>query len=286
MAETSLTPANYEFVARLLREQCGLILESGKEYLVKSRLWPLAQRHDIAGVDQLIERLRSSGANGLLTEVVEAMVTTETSFFRDIHPFETLRKILLPELIERRRSQRQLNIWCAASASGQEPYSIAILLHEYFPELAAWNINFSATDISHEMLTRSRAGRYSQVEVNRGLPTPLLLKWFRQEGGAWQLDDRVRHAVRFSHLNLAQSWPAMTTWDLVFLRNVMIYFENDLKSVILNRVARLMRPDGYLVLGGAETTLNLSDSFSRVEALKSGFYQLKSSFSFQHSTMP
>lgn len=281
MAEVSLTTANYEFVSTLLREQCGLILEPGKEYLVKSRLWPLAEKHQIAELDQLIERLRGGGVKELVTEVVEAMVTTETSFFRDVHPFETLRKVVLPQLIERRRPQRQLNIWCAASASGQEPYSIAILLYEYFPELNGWQINLSATDISHEMLTRCRAGRYSQVEINRGLPTPLMLKWFRQEGGVWQLNDRVRGAVRFSHLNLVQAWPAMPTWDLVFLRNVMIYFENEAKSLILNRVARLMHPDGYLVLGGAETTLNLSDSFSRVEALKSGFYQLKSATPFQ-----
>jgi chemotaxis protein methyltransferase CheR len=286
VADISLTTANYEFIAKLLREQCGLILDPGKEYLVKSRLWPLAEKHLIADLDQLIERLRTGGAKELVTEVVEAMVTTETSFFRDVHPFETLRKIVLPPLIERRRTQRQLNIWCAASASGQEPYSIAILLHEYFPELNGWQINLSATDISHEMLTRCRAGRYSQVEVNRGLPTPLLLKWFRQEGGNWQLDDRVRQAVRFSHLNLVQPWPAMPLWDLVFLRNVMIYFENEAKSLILNRVARLLRPDGYLVLGGAETTLNLSDSFARVEALKSGFYQLKSATPPQHTTLP
>ncbi|WP_254508187.1 CheR family methyltransferase [Anatilimnocola floriformis] len=213
----------------------------------------------------------------MATEVVEAMVTTETSFFRDVHPFETLRKIVLPQLIERRQLQRQLNIWCGASASGQEPYSVAILLHEYFPELAGWHINFSATDISQEMLTRSRAARYSQVEVSRGLPMPLLLKWFRQEAGLWQLEDRVRGAVCFSHLNLVRSWPTMPPWDLVLLRNVMIYFDNDVKSTILSRIARVIRADGYLVLGGAETTLNLNDSFTRAESLKSGFYQLKPS---------
>lgn len=286
MSEFSLTPANFNFVAKLVREQCGLILEPGKEYLVKSRLWPVAQKHQFADVDQLIERLRAAGLKEMVTEVVEAMVTTETSFFRDVHPFETLRKIVLPQLIERRRSQRQLNIWCAASASGQEPYSIAMLLHEYFPELAGWQIHLSATDISQEMLTRSRAARYSQVEVNRGLPIQLLLKWFRQEGGSWLLDDRVRHSVRFSHLNLVQSWPAMPAWDLVFLRNVMIYFENEAKSLILARVARLMRSDGYLVLGGAETTLNLNDSFLRVESLKSGFYQLKSPSPSQQASLP
>jgi len=277
VAETTVTPTDFVFVAKLLRERCGLVLESGKEYLVVTRLTPLAHKHGLTDVGQLVARLRGGGCNGLATEVVEAMVTTETSFFRDVHPFEALKKDLLPCLIERRRAQRQLNIWCAASASGQEPYSFALLLKEYFPELDTWRVNFVASDISHEMLARSRAGRYSQVEVNRGLPTPLLLKWFQQEGAYWQLDDRVRRAVTFQQLNLAQPWPAMPTWDLVFLRNVMIYFDSEVKRAILGRVAQVLSPDGFLLLGGAETTLHLDDSFSLVENLKSSFYQLKPS---------
>ena len=275
MADLVVSPADYAFVAKVLRERCALVLEPGKEYLIKSRLTPLAQRHGLATIDQLIERLRAPGNSGLMTEVVEAMVTTETSFFRDIHPFETLKKTVLPQLIEARRTQRQLNIWCAASSSGQEPYSIAILLKEYFPELGGWRINLSATDISLEMLARSRAGRYSQVEVNRGLPTSLLLKWFRQEGGAWQLDDQIRSMINFTPMNLARPWPAMPGWDLIFLRNVLIYFDNSVKKEILGRVSRILCKDGYLLLGGAETTLNLDDSFYRVESLKSGFYQMK-----------
>jgi chemotaxis protein methyltransferase CheR len=277
VTETTLTAANFALVTKLLRERCGLVLEPGKEYLVKSRLVPVALKHKIASVDQLIQRLPGDCVNGLLTDVVEAMVTTETFFFRDIQPFETLKKSVLPELVERRNRVRQLNIWCAASSSGQEPYSIAILLHEHFPELSSWRINISATDISQHMLERSRAGRYSQGEVNRGLPTPLLLKWFRQEGGHWHLDERIRGTVTFSQMNLINSWPAMPLWDLVFLRNVMIYFDSDMKRSILCRVARVLSPDGYLLLGGAETTLNLNDEFYRVETLKSGFYRLKSS---------
>jgi chemotaxis protein methyltransferase CheR len=277
VVETIVSATDFVFVAALLREQCALVLEPGKEYLIKARLTPLAHKHGLASIDQLIERLRRGGNNGLLTEVVEAMVTTETSFFRDIHPFETLKTSVLPQLIELRRPQRQLNIWCAASSSGQEPYSIAILLREYFPELNGWRINLAATDLSQEMLQRSRAGRYSQVEVNRGLPTPLLLKWFRQEGAFWQLDDRIRSMITFTQMNLAHPWPAMPMWDLVFLRNVMIYFDNAAKTNILGRVARVLYKDGYLLLGGAETTLNLDDSYYRNETLKSGFYQLKPS---------
>ncbi len=277
MVDTTVSAADYAFVVQTLRAQCALVLEPGKEYLIQARLAPVALKHGLASIEQVIERLRAPGSNGLLTDVVEAMVTTETSFFRDIHPFETLRKTVLPQLIELRRPQRQLNIWCAASSSGQEPYSIAILLKEFFPELSSWRINLSATDLSQEMLQRCSAGRYSQVEVNRGLPTPLLLKWFRQEGAFWHLDDRILHSVTFSQLNLAQPWPAMPLWDLVFLRNVMIYFDTEVKKAILGRVARVLSKDGYLLLGGAETTLNLDDSYQRIEALKGGYYQLKPS---------
>lgn len=275
MIESNVSPTDFAFVARLLREQCALVLEPGKEYLVKARLTPLAQKHGMASIEKLIDRLRGTNGSSLQTEVVEAMVTTETSFFRDIHPFETLKKTVLPQLIELRQRQRQLNIWCAASSSGQEPYSIALLLKEYFPELQSWRINLTATDISQEMLQRSRAGRYSQMEVNRGLPTTLLLKWFRQEGAFWQLDEKIRSTINFTHLNLARPWPAMPQWDIVFLRNVMIYFDNDVKKTILGQVSRVLCKDGYLLLGGAETTLSLDDSFYRIESLKSGFYQLK-----------
>jgi chemotaxis protein methyltransferase CheR len=275
VVESNVSPSDFAFVARLLREQCALVLEPGKEYLIKARLTPLTQKHGMASIAQLLDRLRGGCDNGLQTEVVEAMVTTETSFFRDIHPFETLKKTVLPQLIDLRGPQRQLNIWCAASSSGQEPYSITLLLKEYFPELSNWRINLSATDISQEMLQRSRAGRYSQVEVNRGLPTPLLLKWFRQEGAFWQLDERIRSTISFTQLNLARPWPAMPQWDLVFLRNVMIYFDNEVKKSILGQVSRVLSKDGFLLLGGAETTLSLDDSFRRAEHLKSGFYQLK-----------
>lgn len=275
MAEFIVSAADYDFVANLLREECALVLEPGKDYLINSRLSPIARRHGLTGIDHLVRRLRDTSDGSLVTEVVEAMVTTETSFFRDVHPFDTLKKIVLPKLIELRRPQRQLNIWCAATSSGQEPYSIAILLKEYFPDLAGWQINFTATDISHEMLQRSRAGRYSQLEVNRGLPTALLLKWFRQEGGIWEIDEQLRRMVTFKPLNLALPWPAMPMWDLVFIRNVMIYFDNTVKKTILGRVSSVLGEDGYLVLGGAETTFGLDNSFQRIETLKSGFYQRK-----------
>jgi chemotaxis protein methyltransferase CheR len=275
--DAAVTAEDYAFVANLLRERCALVLEPGKEYLIRARLAPVARRHGLESIALLIEQIRREDRPGLVTELVEAMVTTETSFFRDPRTFETLQNTVLPELIERRRTRRQLHIWCAAGSSGQEPYSVALLLKEHFPELASWRINLTSTDVSGEMVERSRAGQYSQMEVNRGLPTPLLHKWFRREGDHWQLDDRIRNMISFSRLNLAEPWPVMPAWDLVFLRNVMIYFTNPVKQEILGRVARVLAPDGYLLLGGSETTLSLDDSFLRIESLKSGYYQLRRS---------
>lgn len=280
MAEVAIAPADFALVARLVHRQCGLVLEAGKEYLVYTRLSPLLKIHGFLKLTELFQTLREIPAaqtvrHPLVVAVVEALVTTETSFFRDMHPFETLRKTVLPELIQRRQSLKTLNIWCAASSSGQEPYSVAILLKEHFPDLVTWRVNFLATDVSQEMLSRAQMGRYSQIEVNRGLPTSLLLKWFSQEGTAWQLQPSIRETVRFLPLNLHHSWPLMPKWDLVFMRNVMIYFDADAKRSILSRLSRSLQPDGYLILGATETTLNLSDQFERIETLKTGFHQLR-----------
>lgn len=275
MGELTITPVVYSALVQLLLVHAGLSLDPGKEYLIRARLGPTLQRHQIASFEQLMERLRRATTRELLLEVVEAMVTTETSFFRDFHPFETLRTKVLPELIDSRREKRELNIWCGASSSGQEPYSIAMLIREHFQELDSWKVVLSSTDISREMLNRSREGIYSQLEVNRGLPATLLLKWFRQEGNRWHLDERIRSLVNFSQLNLTQAWPPMPTWDLVLLRNVMIYFEPETKASILERIVRRLAPDGYLLLGGAETTFNLNDQLVRIEGLKAGFYRRK-----------
>lgn len=275
MTDAHVSAADFDFVADLVRRRCGLVLEPGKEYLVRARLLPIAQRLGLKGIKPLVDRLRDQDS-ALATAVVEALVTTETSFFRDVHPFETLTTSVLPALIQARRDQRQLNIWFAASSSGQEPYTVAIILKELFPELSSWRLNLTATDLSLEMLNRSRAGRYSQLEVSRGLSPERLQRWFHREGEFWQIDESLRRMITFQPLNLAEPWPAMPQWDLVLLRNVMIYFDTDTKRLILNRVSQRLARDGYLVLGGAETTLNLDDSFCRVETLKSGFYQLKS----------
>ena len=269
-----MTPADFAHVAKLLQERSAIALEPGKEYLVESRLLPVAKRHGLATVAAYIAKLRKPGASGLADELVEAMVTTETSFFRDVIPFDALRKHVLPELIAARRSERRLAIWCAAASSGQEPFTLAIVLREWFPELETWDITFHATDISNAMLERCRAGVYSQLEVNRGMPAALLVKWFTQEGARWRIDDRLRKMIAFRQLNLAAWWPPTPMFDLIFLRNVMIYFDVPTKRDILAKVARTLKPDGLLVLGGAESTLNLSESFQRVDAYKGGYHRL------------
>ena len=269
-----MTAQDFDFICKLLKERTAIVLEPGKEYLVENRLAPLVHRHQFASISELVAQLRSEPfANGLQTQIIEALVNTETSFFRDHTPFESLRKVVLPDLIRRRQNQRCLNIWCAASSTGQEPYSLAMLLREAFPELLRWHISFVASDLSQEMLARAREGRYSQMEVDRGLPAAYLVKYFEPQGASWQLKEALRSMVQFKEINLAQSWPLLPPLDLVLLRNVMIYFEVETKKAILARIARLLRPDGYLLLGGVETTFNLDDSYKRVD-LKSGFYQL------------
>lgn len=268
-----MTPADFAYVAKLLRERTAIVLEAGKEYLLDARLTPVAERHGLTTPAEFIDRLRR-GDESLVLDLIDAMVTTETLFFRDVTPFETLRKAVLPALIAARQSVRRLRVWCAACASGQEPYSIALILRHHFPELAGWTVEILGTDISRDVLARAAAAKYSQLEVNRGLPVSYLTKYFRQEGTSWLLADEVKRMVTFRPLNLAQPWPPLPPMDLVFVRNVMIYFDVDTKKSILSRAADAMAPDGLLVLGGAETPLNLVDCFARAEDLTPGYYRL------------
>jgi chemotaxis protein methyltransferase CheR len=268
-----MTDQDFDFIRKLLRERSAIVLEDGKHYLVESRLAPLVREQKVDSIADLVRLLRAPLSMGLRQQVVEAMVTTETTFFRDVHPFEALRKAVIPDLVLKRRQERRLNIWCAACSTGQEPYSVALTLREHFPELRGWNVRILATDLSRGVLERARAGRYSQIEVNRGLPAALLVKYFGQHGTSWQLHDELRGMVEFQELNLAVAWPPMPRMDLIFLRNVMIYFEVETKKAILGRMANVLQTDGYLLLGGAETTFNLNDSFERLEQFKSGFYR-------------
>jgi chemotaxis protein methyltransferase CheR len=269
-----MTDQDFDFIRTLLLDRSAITLEDGKQYLVESRLAPMVRELKLDSIGDLVVLLRAPLSNGLQQQVVEAMVTTETTFFRDLHPFETLRKSVIPELVRKRQNERCLNIWCAACSTGQEPYSLALLLREHFPELVSWKVKILATDLSRDVLARAREGRYSQIEVNRGLPAALLVKHFRQHGTSWQLHDDMRRMVDFQELNLVRAWPPLPRMDLVFLRNVMIYFSVDTKKTILGRMKNVLQPDGYLLLGGAETTFNLNDSYQRLEQFKGGFYQV------------
>lgn len=269
-----MTGQDFDYLCKLVRDRCAIVLESGKEYLVETRLAPIVKRQNLNSISELVHALRRQADPTLPTQIVEAMVTTESSFFRDLLPFESLRTAVIPELAGRRREERRLRIWCAASSTGQEPYSVAMLLRDHFPDLASWNVSILATDISSEVLQRASAGRFNQVEANRGLPIKVLLKHFKQHGTYWQISDEIRSMVEFRELNLAHAWPTLPRMDLVLIRNVMIYFDVETKKSILRKIASLLQPDGYLLLGGAETTFNLDDSYRRIEHLKSGFFQL------------
>ena len=271
----SITTQDFDFVRHLVYAQAGIVVEPGKEYLVESRLGPLCRRENLDSIESLVGRLRNTTFQPLTKKLVDAMTTNETMFFRDVEPFEVMRKHVLPELMAARRNVRRLNIWYAASSTGQEPYSVSMLMRSEFPELTSWDINQLATDISPTVLDRAREGRYSQLEVNRGLPAKYLVTWFTKQGNDWQLKDEVRHMVKFEELNLTRPWPVMPPLDIVMLRNVMIYFDTDAKRDILHKVRTMLRPDGFLFLGGAESPMNLDDNFDRQQFERAGCYRLK-----------
>jgi chemotaxis protein methyltransferase CheR len=253
----STRAAEFAFLCELVKERAAIALDSRREYLMEARLSSVARLAGLPSVSELIGRLRKDAKSDLSWKVVEAMTTNETSFFRDIKPFDALRRLIIPAVIKARESERRLAIWCGASSSGQEPYSLCMLLRENFPSLQNWNISFIATDICTEMLDKARKGRYTQLEVNRGLPANYLLKYFKKIGTEWQIDEPIRKMVEFRRLNLSAPWPSMPPLDLVMLRNVMIYFPAETKKQILRNIRQAMRPDGYLFLGTAETTINL-----------------------------
>ncbi len=271
----TLNKVDFDFVRALVHKRAAIVLEEEKDYLVESRLSSLARREGFASVADLLVQLRANRGQYLSQKVVQAMTTNETSFFRDLHPFEALRKQILPELIGRRSAMRRLHIWCGAASTGQEPYSIAMLLREYFAELSSWELRIIATDLSPDVLAQAQEGRYSQLEINRGLPASFLIKYFTRQGTQWRLKDEILRMVELRQLNLIESWPALPMMDLVLMRNVLIYFDLDTKKMILSRVRKLLQPDGYLFLGAAETTLNIDDHFERAELERSGCYRLR-----------
>ena len=261
----SLTAAEFDYIRRLVLDQSAIVLDDDKQYLAESRLMPLARREGFASLSAMVGSLLARKTDGLHRRVVEAMTTNETSFFRDFHPFESLRRSILPQLMLKSVANRELNIWSAACSSGQEPYSLAMLLQEDFPGMAGWNVRLIASEFSADILARAREGCFSQLEVNRGLPAKLLVKYFRQHGTDWQIAEVLRKQVEFQAINLAGTWPPLPPMDVIFLRNVLIYFGVETKKTILRKARQLLKQDGVLFLGGAETTFNLDDSFERVQ---------------------
>ena len=266
---------DFNYIQELVLERSAIVLEAGKEYLVESRIGQVAKSEGFNTIDQLVEALRKNSHNGLQSKVIEAITTNETSFFRDIHPFETLKNNVLPELLKSRSSTKKLRIWCAASSSGQEPYSIAMLIREHFAKLLEWKINFIASDISEKMLDRCRSGKFSQLEVNRGLPASFLVKYFEKSGTTWSIKKPFWEMIDFQQINLSRELPYLPKMDIIFLRNVLIYFDIETKKKILKQLRSILQPDGFLFLGGAETTINLDNSFVRMDYKHSGCYRLK-----------
>jgi chemotaxis protein methyltransferase CheR len=266
-----VTPVDFEYLRSLLRERSGLVLSADKQYLVESRLLPIARKAGVNGLGGLVQQLRGSGAERLTIAVVEAMTTNETYFFRDKIPFEHFRDTMMPALLAARTAQRRIRIWCAAASSGQEPYSLAMMLKEMGSKVAGWRIEILATDLALEVLERAKTGTYTQFEVQRGLPIQLLVKYFTQKGDAWEIAPAIRAMVDFRPANLLHNLTHFGTFDIVFCRNVLIYFDQPTKIDVFERIARIMAPDGFLSLGAAETVVGLTDTFKPVPD-KRGLY--------------
>jgi len=280
----AITAADFNYIRDLLKERSALLLEPGKEYLVESRLEALARQEGFPSLRQLVENLRTHRSAELQRKVVEAMMTHETSFFREIRIFDLFRKTILPQILSLRARQRTLNLWCAACSAGQEPYSFAILMREYFPSLRNWRVNFIASDISTAMLMRARAGRYTQLEVNRGLPANLLVKYFQKCGAEWEVVPEIQSMVEFREINLIRPWPSLDRMDGIFLRNVLIYLDTETKKNILGRAGRLLEKGGFVLLGAAETTTNIDDSFEPISNGSAVYFRLKAHSAFVAST--
>ena len=257
-----MKPDDFNFLAALLKRQSGLMLSPDKVYLIESRLMPIARKRGSESLDDLVADLRKCPeTDPLVKQITDAMTTNESFFFRDIKPFDQFQKVVMPALLAARAQTKRIRIWSAACSSGQEPYSLAMILREMGPKLAGWRIEIVATDISNEMLEKSKAGFYSQFEVQRGLPVQYLVKYFSQMGDKWKIDPSLREIIQFREFNLLHESAGLGQFDVVFIRNVLIYFDNKTKCEILGRIYKLLPADGFLYLGGAETVLGISDKF-------------------------
>ena len=255
-----MTPPDYEYLRKVLKDLSGLDLSADKQYLIESRLLPLARKTGLSDLGDLVQKMKS-GSPALIKQVVEAMTTNETFFFRDKVPFDHFRDTIMPEILRARAGRKAIRIWCAAGSTGQEPYSIAMCLREMGAALAGWRIEIVATDLSQEVLEKSKSGIYSQFEVQRGLPIQFLVKYFKQIGELWQINADIRAMVQHRQLNLLHDFSSLGVFDVIFCRNVLIYFDQETKINIFGRLARVIESDGFLVLGAAETVVGLTEAF-------------------------
>ena len=263
MIAEAVTDSAFAVFQELLRCRTGFVLEDDKRYVVEMRLAPLMRRFELASFDQLTDRMRSGRSAVTEQMVIEALLNGETTFFRDVACFASLENTVIPEIMRRRASTRRIRIWCAASSTGQEPYSIAMMLASSFPQLEGWDVRILATDYSELHLERARAGRYSQFEVNRGLPARMLVQHFAQEGNEWIISPDIRRRVEFAPMNLVGDWKVPEPVDLIMLRNVMIYWDPPTQRAVLGRVGEAIGRSGFLVLGGAETTYYIAPEYDR-----------------------
>jgi chemotaxis protein methyltransferase CheR len=270
----TLSQAEFSFVSQLVRKEASIVLAPGKEYLVEARLIPVARALGAPSVNEFLAELQRRPNPINQRKIVDALTTNETSWFRDREPFAALTDVLLPELIKTRASTRKVRLWSAASSSGQEAYSLAITLQEHLPP--GWSYEIMGTDISTEMVKRAETAQYSQVEVNRGLPASQLVQYFERAGAHWRITPALRRNVSFRLMNLTAPLPVMQPFDVVFLRNVLIYFDVAVKRTVLQNVSRLLRPDGWLFLGAAETTMGIDDNYERVAAGRTSAYRIRS----------
>ena len=255
-----MTPPDYEYLRKFLKDSSGLDLSADKHYLIESRLLPIARKASLPGIAELVQKLKG-GSTPIANQVIEAMTTNETFFFRDKVPFDHFREAIMPEILQARASRRSIRIWCAAGSTGQEPYSLAMCLKEMGAALAGWRVEILATDLSLEVIEKSKAGLYSQFEVQRGLPIQMLVKYFKQTGELWQINPEIRAMVQHRQINLLHDFSQLGTFDIIFCRNVLIYFDQDTKINIFRRLAKSTESDGFLALGAAETMVGLTDAF-------------------------
>lgn len=271
---------DFELFASLVKKRSGLLLTSEKAYLLESRLFSVARKHNIKSLEDMAQVLRANREEALMADITEAMTTNESFFFRDQKPFTLFQKTLLPRLMKLREAKKVIRIWSAASSSGQEAYSLAMICSEMAAKLYGWKIHIIGSDLSREMVARAKSGIYSQFEAQRGLPVTHLVKYFQQiEGDRWQLKENIREMVEFREGNLLTDFGVEGPFDIVYCRNVLIYFDMPTKARVLSSISEILQPDGFLLLGGAETVLGVSDKF-KIVTDEHGLY-VKESYNYK-----